>query len=137
MRRPLEVIAHITFRSEYGEAPPSTFGFRFASLYGLNDKEKAEIAVQVATALSTAEGTAALKPSIILRELKRSSETTGIFASVSDDDIARAEADEADTAAPPPEDKAADGAQPVSEPGDVNADPKRILSLVPRIPAAA
>ncbi|BAU93401.1 putative bacteriophage protein [Methylorubrum populi] len=137
LRRPLEVIAHITFRSEYGEAPPSTFGFRFASLYGLNDKEKAEIAVQVATALSTAEGTAALKPSIILRELKRSSETTGIFASVSDDDIARAEADEADTAAPPPESDEGDGAKPVSEPGEVNADPKRILSLVPRIPAAA
>lgn len=141
LRRPMEVIAHITFRSEFGEAPPATFGFNFASLYGLNAKEKADIAVQVATAMAQAEGTTAIKSSTVLRELKRSSETTGIFASITDQDIERAEADESDLAAPPPDADLPNGEdEPASDdvlaPG-AETPSQTVVSLVPRIKAAA
>lgn len=119
LRRPMEVIAHVTFRSEFGAAPPASFGFSFASLYGLNAKEKAEIAAQIATAVTTVEGTTALKPSGVLKELKRSSETTGVFASITDEDIRRAETEEAEMLAPspPPDAETASepGTQPVNE----------------------
>lgn len=94
LRHPMEVISHLTYRSEFGEAPPVEFGFTFASLYGLNGKEKAEIALATAQALATAEATQALQPSIILRELKKSSEATGIFGTIADADIDRAKAEE-------------------------------------------
>ncbi len=142
LRRPMEIVASIQFRSEFGEAPPDTFGFRFASLYGLNDKEKAEIAVQTTTAIANAEGTAALKASVVLRELKRSSEITGVFASITDDDIARAEQDEDDLSAPEPKtaESDAEGAQALGEPDDpttvATSGPGRPVSLVPRIAAA-
>ena len=116
---PLEVVGHVGYRSTFGEAPPPQFGFNFTSLYGLSSVEKANIAASVATAVSAAEGAApdAFRPSMVLKELKRSSEITGIFASITDENIKRAEAMEAEAPeieAPAPEIEDVD---PVSDPG--------------------
>lgn len=93
MRRPMEIVAHITFRSEFGVAPPVGFGFTFASLYGLTPVEKANVAASVATAVAAAEGSGALTPAMVARELRKSSETTGVFSLITDEDIARLEAE--------------------------------------------
>jgi hypothetical protein len=128
LRRPMEIIARVTFQSEFGEAPPAEFGFVFSSLYGLNAVEKSTIASNTATAIAAAEGTGALTPSMVARELRKSGETTGIFLTITDDDIARLEKSETDepVADPPGPDLTAslnedEGANPISAPED--ADP--------------
>jgi hypothetical protein len=128
LRRPMEVIAHLAFRSEFGEAPPPEFGFVFASLYGLNAVEKANIASAIVTAVAAAEGTGAFQPSGVLRELKKSSEITGIFTTITDDDIAKAEKLEATPpeAEPPIPDLTTDpdgeAESPISDPGSRKPD---------------
>lgn len=129
LRHPMEVIAHLAYRSEFGVSPKVGFGFKFASLYGLNEVEKANIAASVATAIAAAEATQALRPSMVLKELKKSSETTGLFTTITDEDIRKAEADEAlasEAEPPSPDlnglDGEAGGPGPISEPG---SDPDR------------
>ena len=128
LRRPMEVIAHLSFRSEFGETPPAEFGFSFASLYGLNAVEKANIASAIVTAIAAAEGTGAFQPSGVLRELKKSSEITGVFTTITDDDIAKAETLEAtppEVEPPIPDLSQApddDGVSPVSEAGTHDPD---------------
>lgn len=132
LRHPMEVISLLTYRSEYGETPPAEFGFKFASLYGLNAKEKAEVAASTASAIASAESTQALSAAIVLKELRRSSETTGIFATITDEDIAKAEAEAEEASAPladPPAPDLTTGedidAKPISEPAKAAAsDPK-------------
>ena len=131
LRHPLEVITDIAYRSEFGEAPPPEFGFKFAPLYGLNAVEKANIAASVSTAVAAAEAAApdAFTPSMVLKELKASSETTGIFASITDEDVAKAvSAENLLSEEDPPEPESAEGARAISEPG--SSDPQRQLSML-------
>ena len=141
LRHPLEIITDVSYRSEFGEAPPAEFGFRFAPLYGLNAIEKANIAASVSTAVAAAEASApdAFTPSMVLKELKRSSETTGIFSSITDADIDKAI--EAETIAPeiePPEPEAEpeSGTQAISDPGsrDPRAQMAELAALAEKKP---
>lgn len=128
LRRPMEVVAHLAFRSEFGEAPPPEFRFVFASLYGLNAVEKANIASSIVTAVAAAEGTGAFQPSGVLRELKKSSEITGVFTTITDGDIAKAEKLEAtppEAEPPVPDlttDPGAEAESPISDPGSLKPD---------------
>lgn len=97
LRRPVEVITHVAYRSEFGQDPPAGFGFKFAPLYGLNAVEKANIAASVASTVAAIEGTTAIKPSGVLKELKAASETTGYWSTITDADIAAAEEAEAES----------------------------------------
>ena len=99
LRHPLEVVNHVAYRSEFGVSPPRGFGFKFAPLYGLNAVEKANIAASTATTVAAIEGTTAIKPSGVLKELKAASETTGAWRWITDEDIKAAEDGEAE----PPE----------------------------------
>lgn len=122
LRRPMEVVSHVAYRSEFGEDPPSGFGFKFASLYGLNSVEKANIAASVATAVASAEATTALSKANVLKELRTSSEITGIFASISDEDIARAEREDAiPDPGEPPVPEAGENTEAVSDPASAAA----------------
>lgn len=130
LRHPIEVISNVTYRSEFGAAPPPEFGFTFTSLYGLNAVEKANIASATTTAIAAAEGAApeAFRQSHVLKELKRSAEVTGIFGSITDEDIKAAEdAEKADAERVrtelPDAPGAEQGGEPVSEPG--TADPEQ------------
>lgn len=69
---------------------PKDFSIKFRTLWQLDDKQKAEIAKTVTdTVLSGAE--AGVKPSAMLKELKQSSEITGIWTNISDEDITEAD----------------------------------------------
>jgi phage-related protein (TIGR01555 family) len=81
----------IMYRSAFGEAPPAGFGFTFRSLWQMTDDQKADIAVKVTTAVTSASDAGLIDRATALKELRQSSQITGIFSNVSDEDIAEAE----------------------------------------------
>jgi len=70
---------------------PDDFDIRFNPLWQLMEKEKAEIAQVVTTAVTTAQEAGLITQRTGLQELRQSSETTGVFSNITDDDIAAAE----------------------------------------------
>ena len=71
----------------------------------MSDKEKVEIATNVTTIVTTLEGAAIINRATALKELRQSSEITGMFTSITDDDITEAENE-------PPEPGEDDGVPP-------------------------
>ena len=66
---------------------PEGTKIEFRSLWQLTDKDKAEIASTVATAVSSVEGSGIIDRETALKELKQSSHITGIFSNISDEAI--------------------------------------------------
>ncbi len=95
-RRQFSRLARIMHVSSLGRPNSSEFDYKFAPLYELSAKEKAEIAVSTTSAVSTAVGDGLLEPHLALKELKQSSEVTGVFTNISEEDIEKAKL------APPP-----------------------------------
>lgn len=81
----------VLYRSMYGEAPPNGFGFDFCPLWQLSDGEKADIAVKVTTAVAGASDSGLIDRATALKELRQSSQVTGIWSNVTDEDIKAAE----------------------------------------------
>lgn len=69
---------------------PDGFSVDFRSLWQLTDTEKADIAVKVSDAITRVDGAGITTPKIALEELRISSHTTGIFGSITDEDVAKA-----------------------------------------------
>ena len=65
----------------------------FRSLWQLNDTEKANIAQTVGTVIGNLESSGVIDRATALKELKQSSQTTGIFSNVTQELIAEAEAE--------------------------------------------
>lgn len=97
LRTPLQILYAVLSMSVVGKPLPDSFDFQFASLWQLGDDKKAEVAKNVVDAVSAAEESGLIKRSTALKELRQSSEVTGIFSHITDDEIK--EADEED---PPP-----------------------------------
>lgn len=85
------LLLDICYRHEFGTAPPEDYGFEFEPLWQLSDVEKADIAVKVSTAVTTVTNAGVLNKDTALKELKQSSETTGIFSNIDDKEITDAE----------------------------------------------
>ena len=110
-------IVDLMYRSVTGHEPPKGFGFDFRSLWQMSDREKAEIAVGVTGAVAQAVGGGLVSPAVGLRELRRSSDVTGVWSNITDEDIEEAEMN-------PPSGET-DG-------GDASPDPLGVLAgLVP------
>ena len=77
---------------------PEGFDFDFNSLWQVDDNEKADIAGKVTTAVNAAFDSGIIDRHTALKELRASSEVTGIFSNITDDDITEAENE------PPPDD---------------------------------
>lgn len=69
---------------------PDDFFFKFRSLWELSDNDKATIAGQVATAVTTAHDSGLLTDKAAMQELRQSSRTTGIFSNITAEDLAQA-----------------------------------------------
>jgi phage-related protein (TIGR01555 family) len=95
LRVPLTRVYRAIAASE-GIELPENFSLKFRSLWQLDDKTKAEIANSVSTAVSNVEGPGIIGRGTALKELKQSSEVTGIFTNISKEEI-----DEADNEGPP------------------------------------
>lgn len=81
----------ILYRSEFGEAPPKSFDIEFCPLWQMSNAEKATIALNVTQAVTTASDSGLIDRATAMKELRQSSQVTGVFSNVSDEDISEAE----------------------------------------------
>ena len=91
LREPLLRIFSVSHRACFGTPLPEGFDFLFNPLWQLSAPEKATTASTVVTAVSAAVRDIGLKPSTALQELRASSDYTGIFTNITDEDIAEAD----------------------------------------------
>lgn len=96
LRRGLEVTLDLVARSQIGKETPKKFGFEFRPLWQLTDMQKAEVARGTTDAVLAAEEGGVISRATALKELRQASTTTGVFGSITDEEIAEAEKD------PPP-----------------------------------
>ncbi|MDC4638510.1 hypothetical protein BAX55_15870 [Acinetobacter baumannii] len=97
LRTPLQVLYAVLHMSVLGKPLPDSFSFKFASLWQLDDEKKANVAKGVTDAVLAAEEAGLIKRSTALKELRQSSEVTGVFSHITDEEIK-----EADDEDPPP-----------------------------------
>ena len=118
-RQQLELLFSVLHYSELGMAPSSEFGFDYAPLSQMSAAEKATIASTRTTAIMAAEAVQVISGSQALRELQAVGRDTGTFATITDEDVAKAQQLEATE--PPPAIGAAPDAEALredeSEPG--------------------
>ncbi|MBJ8426034.1 DUF1073 domain-containing protein [Acinetobacter bereziniae] len=96
MRTPLQTLLAVVSLSKLGKALPDSFKFDFASLWQIDEKVKADVANTVAQAVTTVEESGLISRKTALKELRQSSEVTGIFSHITDEEIEAADDD------PPP-----------------------------------
>ncbi|MCG7221233.1 DUF1073 domain-containing protein [Acinetobacter sp. AG3] len=87
MRTPLQTLLAVVSLSKLGKALPNSFKFDFASLWQIDEKVKAEVANTVAQAVTTVEESGLISRKTALKELRQSSEVTGIFSHITDEEI--------------------------------------------------
>ncbi len=97
LRAPLTRLFEVLVRSELGTKPPKGFAYQFTSLWQLSDTEKANNAKTVTEAVTTALDAGLIDAATGMKELRQSSHATGIFTSITDEQITEAENE------PPPE----------------------------------
>lgn len=100
LRNPLHRLFAVMSMSSLGKPLPDDFGFEFRSLQEMNELEKSDIATKKVDAVTKAVDAGVQKPSSAMKDLKASSQVTGLFGSISDEDIS--EAEEQEKNAPPP-----------------------------------
>lgn len=103
LRTPLQILYAVLHMSVLGKPLPDSFSFKFASLWQLDDEKKANVAKGVTDAVLAAEEAGLIKRSTALKELRQSSEVTGVFSHITDEEIK-----EADDEDPPPPDEGVD-----------------------------
>ena len=91
LRDPMTKLLNIVHRSVLGTEPSETFSFDFTSLWQMSEKEKAEVAGMTSDSVSKMVEAAVIDHATALKELKQSSEATGIFTNITDEQIADAE----------------------------------------------
>ncbi len=122
LRTPLQILYAVLSMSVVGKPLPDSFDFQFASLWQLGDDKKAEVASKVVDAVIKVEEAGLIKRSTALKELRQSSENTGIFSHITDEEI-----NDADDEDPPsPGEGLADeesNQPPNTEQGEKDGDP--------------
>lgn len=91
LRAPVSKVLDIAYRSATGEAPPSGFNYTFNALWQMSEKDKSDIAKSVAESVGGMYDAGIIDRPTALRELKQSSEVTGIFSNITEEQIAEAE----------------------------------------------
>ncbi|HDG7211723.1 DUF1073 domain-containing protein [Acinetobacter nosocomialis] len=121
LRTPLQILYAVLHLSVLGKPLPDSFSFKFASLWQLDDEKKANVAKGVTEAVIAAEEGGLIKRSTALKELRQSSEVTGVFSHITDEEIK-----EADDEDPPPPGEKVDDEEPnksdKSEPSEKDRD---------------
>ncbi|MDR0238126.1 DUF1073 domain-containing protein [Acinetobacter sp.] len=93
MRTPLQTMLEVVSLSTLGKSLPDTFKFDFASLWQIDEKVKAEVANTVTQAITSAEESGLISRKTALKELRQSSEVTGIYSHITDEEIDQADDD--------------------------------------------
>ena len=87
LRHPLNMILDILSRSVFGEPLPKGFKFRFRPLWIVKETEQSQIASQTTDTVTKAFESGLISQSVALKELRQSSHVTGVFSSITDEDI--------------------------------------------------
>lgn len=91
LRTPVGKIYDIMFRSLFGQEPPENMSIVFNPLWQMDDEQKANVANTVATAVGNMFEAGIIDRNTALQELRESSEATGIFSKITDEQIEEAE----------------------------------------------
>lgn len=112
LEQPVGKLLRVSLRSMTGQAPPADFVHNFKSLWQMSEKERAELASNITTAVTQAHGEGIIDTPTAMLELRQSADITGVFSNIADEDIAAAKM------APPPIPGMDDGmGAPPGEPG--------------------
>lgn len=135
LRPGLKRLLRVMYESAFGSAPDADFGFEFKSLWQMTNEQKSQAAQGLAGSIIQALQAGAIPISVAMKELRKLSDTIGLFGSISDEDIDAAE--EADNGMMPPEAKLMEdplNAKPESVPG-ANQNGAAV-GVVPKAPQA-
>lgn len=91
LRMPLTRLLDVTARSVLGKPMPEGWSFTFESLQRMNETEKADTALKTAQAVAEALDAGIIDLPTAMKELKQSSEITGLFTNITDEQITEAE----------------------------------------------
>lgn len=92
-RGPWDTILKIMWRSVYGESAPDDLTFQFVPLWQMTDMDRSTIAKNNTETIIEAENAGLIPKDKAMKELKENSSETGLFSSITDEDIADAEED--------------------------------------------
>jgi phage-related protein (TIGR01555 family) len=92
LRLPLTKVLQIANQSLFGKPLDNNFGYYFNPLWQMSNSEKAQFAGNVVDSITKAVDAGLINQQTGMRELKASSQITGIFNSISDEDIEAADA---------------------------------------------
>lgn len=81
----------ITYLSVFGTAPPEDLNFNFVPLWQIDQNQKSTIAKTTTDAITEAVSSGLVNRATGLKELKQSSETTGVWSNISEEEIEQAE----------------------------------------------
>lgn len=104
LRQPMKRLLRVMYQSMTGRDPDADFGFEFKSLWQMTNEQKAAAATGMAGTIIQALQSEAITPAVAMRELKKLSDTVGIFSSITDEDIDAA--DELESGMMPPTEEA-------------------------------
>ncbi|MDW3684893.1 DUF1073 domain-containing protein [Cupriavidus sp. CV2] len=121
LRSPLTRLFDVMLRSELGTEPPEGFAYGFTSLWQMSDTEKATVAKTTTETVTAALDAGLVDTSTAMKELRQSSHATGIFTSITDEQIGDAENE------PPPaaETQLPNADDPDNRPTETPAEPRQ------------
>ena len=91
LRRGMDKLLRVIYRTLYGEAAPAALDFDFTPLWQMSARDKADIAkVRAETAIHAYEA-GLLDTAAAMRELRAAAEVTGVFTSITSEAIEAAE----------------------------------------------
>ncbi|QEE26379.1 DUF1073 domain-containing protein [Rhodanobacter glycinis] len=130
LRMPITRLMEVIARSVLGKPMPKGWSFTFNSLQRMSEPEKAAVTTATTTAVLDAFDSGVIDQAMALKELKQSSDTTGVFTNITDDMITEAEN------APPPmnegnpdaDDNAGPGEKSRTDPSKESGDPVRLAA---------
>lgn len=84
-------VLRVLHMSKFGQPAPENFDFDFVPLWQTSQKEKSDIAKTTAETITTAFEKGVIDQPTALKELKQSSEYTGVFSNITEQQITEAE----------------------------------------------
>lgn len=102
LRPCLKRLLRIMYMSATGETPQFDFSFEFKPLWQMSTEQRAQSAQGLVSSILQAYDSQAIGIEVVLKELRKLSDSIGLFASISDDDIQAAKEMEEGMKAPLP-----------------------------------
>lgn len=90
LRDGLMRVLQVMHQSLFGTPAPQSFDFDFVPLWQTSTKEKADIATAITTTVGTAFEKGIIDQATAMQELKQSSDVTGVFSNITDEQIEEA-----------------------------------------------